>query len=42
MWLETAFGHCIGCKMYYGLMRIVKEPDHKPACPGGVCPMPNR
>jgi hypothetical protein len=44
MWLETSFGICVGCKMYYGLMKLglVKEPDIKPACPGGACPLPQR
>ncbi|MCB9798512.1 DUF4395 domain-containing protein [Candidatus Nomurabacteria bacterium] len=39
MWLETSFGICVGCKIYYGLIRasILKEPDYRPACPGGVC-----
>lgn len=38
-WLETSFGICIGCKIYYGLMKIglIKEPVYRPACPGGVC-----
>jgi hypothetical protein len=39
MWLETSFGICVGCKMYYGLikLKLIKEPHIKPACPGGVC-----
>ncbi|MBT3721536.1 DUF4395 domain-containing protein [archaeon] len=39
LWLETSFGICVGCKMYYGLMKmgIIKEPEVMPACPGGVC-----
>lgn len=39
MWLETSFGVCVGCKIYYGLIKakILKEPEYRPACPGGVC-----
>ena len=39
MWMETAFAICVGCKMYYGLIKIgvFKEPIQRPACPGGVC-----
>ncbi len=41
LWLESAFGICVGCKMYYGLMNLglIKKPEVAPACPGGVCPM---
>jgi len=41
MWLESAFGFCVGCKMYYGLIRlgVFKQPKIAPACPGGVCPI---
>lgn len=41
LWLESSFGICLGCKMYYGLikLKLVKEPVVKPACPGGVCPI---
>ncbi len=41
MWFETSFGICVGCKIYYGLMKIglIKEPEIKPACPGGACPI---
>lgn len=44
MWLETSFGICVGCKIYYGLIRlgVIKEPEFKPACPGGACPLPRR
>jgi hypothetical protein len=44
MWLETSLGLCVGCKLYYGLMKLglVKQPDVMPACPGGACPMPKR
>lgn len=39
MWLETAFGICVGCKMYNKLIDkgILKEPEVRAACPGGVC-----
>jgi hypothetical protein len=39
MWMESALGICVGCKIYYGLMKTwrIKEPTHKPACPGGAC-----
>jgi hypothetical protein len=39
MWLETAFGICVGCKIYGFLLKkgIMKEPEFKPACPGGAC-----
>ncbi len=39
MWLESAFGICVGCKIYYGLIKmgVLPEPKVRPACPGGVC-----
>lgn len=39
MWFETSFGICIGCKLYYGLIKlgVLKAPQIRPACPGGVC-----
>jgi hypothetical protein len=39
MFFETAFGICIGCKIYAGLLAlgVMKEPVHRPACPGNVC-----
>lgn len=39
MWLESCCGICVGCKMYYGLVKlgVIKAPDYRPACPGGVC-----
>jgi len=44
LWMESALGVCVGCKMYYGLMRLglVKKPDVMPACPGGVCAIPKK
>lgn len=39
MFAESAFGICVGCKMYNALLRmgILKQPEYKPACPGNVC-----
>lgn len=39
MFLETAFGICVGCKIYNFLLnkRIIPTPEHKPVCPGNVC-----
>ncbi len=39
MFFETAFGICVGCKIYASLIRagMIKEPEHRPACPGNVC-----
>ncbi|WP_066626982.1 DUF4395 domain-containing protein [Labilibacter marinus] len=39
LFLETAFGICIGCKIYYGLIKIkvIKEPKEKPNCMGDSC-----
>jgi len=44
LWLESSFGICVGCKMYYGLMSlgVIKQPDVMPACPGGVCSIPTK
>ena len=41
MWLETSFGICVGCKIYYGLISlgVIKQPEIAPACPGGACPI---
>ncbi len=41
MWFETSFGICVGCKIYYGFVRIglIKKPKIAPACPGGACPI---
>jgi len=41
MWFETSFGICVGCKIYYGLIKlgIIKKPEIPPACPGGACPI---
>lgn len=39
LWLESALGVCVGCKMYFGLMNlgVISRPAVMPACPGGVC-----
>lgn len=39
MFFETAFGICVGCKIYQFLLhaKILKEPEFRPACPGNVC-----
>lgn len=39
MWMEAAFGICVGCKIYGFLLErgIMKEPEYRPACPGGAC-----
>lgn len=39
MFFETAFGICVGCKIYNWLLKIgvLHTPEHKPACPGNVC-----
>ncbi len=39
MWLESACGICVGCKIYALLLKRgwVKTPEYRPACPGGVC-----
>jgi len=39
MFMESAFGICVGCKMFNALMKmgLIKTPEHKPACPGNVC-----
>lgn len=39
MFMESAFGICIGCKLYNGFLALglIKAPEYKPACPGNVC-----
>jgi len=39
MWMESALGICVWCKIYYGLISLwrIQEPEYKPACPGGAC-----
>ena len=39
LYMETAFGICVGCKIYDILIRfkIIKRPEVAPNCPGGSC-----
>lgn len=39
MWMETSLGVCVGCVIYNFLIdkKLIKAPENKPACPGGVC-----
>lgn len=39
MFMESAFGICVGCKIYSLFLRlgILPTPEYKPACPGNVC-----
>lgn len=39
MFMESAFGVCVGCKMYNALLAagIIPKPKFKPVCPGNVC-----
>ena len=39
MFMESAFGVCVGCKIYNALLtlRIINQPEIKPACAGNVC-----
>ncbi len=39
MFFESAFGICVGCKIYNVLLRhkIIPEPEYRPVCPGNVC-----
>lgn len=39
MFMESAFGICVGCKIYSGLLAIglLPKPEYKPACAGNVC-----
>lgn len=39
MFMESAFGICVGCKIYALLLKagIMQTPKYKPACPGNVC-----
>jgi len=39
MFMESAFGICVGCKIYNALITIgvLRQPEYKPACPGNVC-----
>lgn len=39
LYMETAFGICVGCKIYHLLIRfkLIKRPEVAPNCPGGSC-----
>ncbi|MBT3292907.1 DUF4395 domain-containing protein [Candidatus Peregrinibacteria bacterium] len=39
MWLESAAGICVGCKMYGWMIskKIIPAPKYRPVCPGGAC-----
>ncbi len=39
IFVEMAFGICIGCKLYYLAlyMKLLKEPEEKPNCMGDSC-----
>jgi hypothetical protein len=39
MFFESAFGICVGCRMYTWLTKKgwIKAPEIAPACPGGAC-----
>jgi len=39
LYLETAFGICIGCKLYFLSirMKLLKEPSIRPNCMGDAC-----
>jgi hypothetical protein len=39
MFFESAFGICVGCKIYGFLLaaQIIPAPEYRPVCPGNVC-----
>lgn len=39
MFMESAFGICVGCKLYNWLLAagVMPQPEYKPVCPGNVC-----
>lgn len=39
MRMESALGICVGCKIYYGLIKLwwIPSPEHKPTCPWWAC-----
>ncbi len=41
LFLETAFGICVGCQLYYlGIrLKLVKKPEVAPNCMGNSCPV---
>lgn len=42
MWMEASLGICVGCRLFDALIRagVIKRPENRPACPGGVCTIP--
>jgi hypothetical protein len=44
MWMESVLGVCVGCNIYSFLINhsILKKPNVMPACPGGVCKIPQK
>ncbi|MDX9724291.1 MAG: DUF4395 domain-containing protein [Myxococcota bacterium] len=43
LYLETAFGICVGCKLYPLAIKLglLREPEVRPNCMGGVCELPS-
>lgn len=43
LYFESTFGICVGCKIYYGAMKIglIKKPAVKPNCMGDSCIIQN-
>ena len=39
LFLETAFGICVGCKLYHLFIRLnlLRQPEEKPNCMGDAC-----
>jgi hypothetical protein len=39
LYLETAMGICVGCKLYYVAIaaKMIKKPEEKPNCMGNTC-----
>jgi len=39
LFLETSFGICVGCKLYYAAigLKLLKKPIEKPNCMGDAC-----
>jgi len=39
MFMESAFGICVGCKIYNALLAwgVIKQPKYKPVCAGNTC-----
>lgn len=39
MWMSASFGICPGCSLYNWAikLRLIPEPNSRPACPGGAC-----